>query len=87
MYIQIYIIQKKTRSNFKTGSTCNFSNRIGGYITCVVNFDDSTHYIEYYNIIQSKYSCYQLDWVIQQLSTKYSYPLIKYNGTGGHEFY
>ena len=84
---QIYIIHEKIKSNFKIGSTCNFSNRIGGYITCVDNFDDSTHYIELYNIIQSKYSCYQLDWIIQQLSIKYSYPFVKYIGTGGKEFY
>jgi hypothetical protein len=84
---QIYIIHEKTRSNFKIGSTCNFTNRIGGYITCCDYFDSSTHYIELYDIIESKYNCYQLDWVIQQLSSKYSHPFTKCFGTGGKEFY
>jgi hypothetical protein len=58
---QIYVLYEKSRANFKIGSTCNFSNRIGGYITCSDNFDNLTHYIELYNIIESKYYCYQLD--------------------------
>lgn len=74
---QIYLLHEKTRSNFKIGSTCNFTNRIGGYITCCDYFDSTTHYIELYDIIESKYNCYQLDWVVQQLSSKYSYPFIK----------
>ena len=69
------------------GSTCNFTNRVGGYITCCDYFDNSTHFIQLYQIINSKYTCYQLDWIIQQLSTKYSYPFIKCFGTGGKEFY
>lgn len=84
---QIYLLHEKTRSNFKIGSTCNFANRIGGYITCCDYFDSTTHYIELYDIIDSKYNCYQLDWVVQQLCTKYSYPFTKCFGTGGKEFY
>lgn len=87
MFSQIYIIYEKIRHNFKIGSTCNFYNRIGGYITCCDYFDNSTHFILLYDIIKSKYSCYQLDWICQQLSTKYSYPFVKFNGTGGREFY
>lgn len=87
MQNQIYIIYEKTRYNFKIGSTCNFYNRVGGYITCCDYFDNYTHFIELYDIIKSKYSCYQLDWICQQLSTKYSYPFVKFNGTGGKEFY
>jgi len=60
---QIYLLHEKTRSNFKIGSTCNFANRIGGYITCCDYFDSTTHYIELYDITESKYNCYQLDWV------------------------
>lgn len=84
---QIYIIHEKSRENFKIGSTCNFTNRIGGYITCCDYFDSTTHYIELYNITESIYNCYQLDWIIQQLCSKYSYPFIKCFGTGGKEFY
>lgn len=84
---QIYLLHEKSRLNFKIGSTCNFTHRIGGYITCCDYFDSSTHYIELYDIIESKYNCYQLDWIIQQLCTKYSYPFTKCFGTGGKEFY
>lgn len=84
---QIYIIHEKIRANFKIGSTCNFYNRVGGYITCCDYFDSTTHNIELFDIILSKYSSYQLDWLIQQLSSKYSYPFVKCNGTGGKEFY
>lgn len=84
---QIYIIHEKIRHNFKIGSTCNFSNRVGGYITCCDYFDNSTHQIILYDIISNQYTCYQLDWIVQQLSTNYSYPFIKCIGTGGKEFY
>lgn len=84
---QIYLLHEKSRSNFKIGSTSNFNNRIGGYITCCDYFDSSTHYIELFDIKESKYNCYQLDWVIQQLSSHYSYPFSKCFGTGGKEFY
>ena len=84
---QIYLLHEKSRANFKIGSTSNFNNRIGGYITCCDYFDSSTHYIELFDIKESKYNCYQLDWVIQQLSSHYSYPFTKCFGTGGKEFY
>lgn len=48
---QIYIIHEKTRANFKIGSTCNFNNRIGGYITCCDYFDNSTHQIIFYMML------------------------------------
>lgn len=85
---QIYLLHEKIRLNFKIGSTCNFANRIGGYITSCDYFDNSTHLIILYEIISSRYTCYQLDWIIQQLSTKYSYPFVKLvDNTGGCEFY
>ena len=110
MLNQIYIIYEKSRSNFKIGSTCNFANRIGGYITPCDYFDNSTHLIILYTIQSNpdhnsnpnpnpnsnpnpnpnpnQYTCYQLDWVIQQLSTKYSYPFVKLvDNSGGNEFY
>jgi hypothetical protein len=85
---QIYLLHEKSRHNFKIGSTCNFVNRIGGYITPCDYFDNSTHFIILYDINSSQYTCYQLDWIIQQLSTKYSYPFVKLvDNTGGCEFY
>jgi superfamily II DNA or RNA helicase len=83
----IYSIWEKIRKNQKLGSTCNFYKRVGGYITPCDDFDNNTHEIWLYNIIESKYNCYQIDYIINQFSTKYSLPYTKYNGSGGAEFY
>ena len=80
---QIYILHQLILKNFKLGSTCDFNKRIGSYITSCDNFDNSTHKIIVYTITKSKYSCYQLDWIISKLSTYYSYPFEKFTGTGG----
>ena len=84
---QIYILHQLILKNFKLCSTCDFNKRIGSYITSSDNFDNSTYKIILYTIIKSKYSCYQLDWIIQQLSTKYYYPFEKFTGSGDTEFY
>ena len=84
---QIYILHQLILRNFKLGSTSDFNKRIGSYITPCDNFDNSTHKIILYTITKSKYSCYQLDWIISKLSTNYSYPFDKFTGTGGTEFY
>ena len=83
----IYYLWEKNRKNIKIGSTHDFTKRIGGYITPCDNFDNNTHEIWVYTIKESKYNCYQLDHIIKILSTKYSCPYTKYNGTGGTEFY
>lgn len=83
----IYILWEKSRKNFKIGSTCNFNKRVGGYITPCDDFDNFTHDIWLYEITQSKYNCYQLDDLINKISTKYNKPFNKYNSTGGTEFY
>ena len=78
---QIYILHQLVLKNFKLGSTIDFNKRVGSYITSSDNFDNSTHKIILYTITWSKYSCYQLDWIIQQLSNKYSYPFDKFTGS------
>ncbi len=83
----IYIIWEKTRKNQKIGSTCNFKKRIGGYITPCDDFDNNTHEIWLYTILDLEYNCYQLDDIIKKISKKHSIPYEKYNGTGGTEFY
>ncbi len=84
---QIYILHPKKFSNFKLGSTCNFNIRVRNYITCFDDFNNQSHTIRLYNIIKSKFNCYQLDDLINKLSTKYSIPFNKYHGSGGTEFY
>ena len=83
----IYIIHHKISENFKIGSTKNFKKRICCYITCFDNFDDKTHEIWVFKIIKSKFSCYQIDTLINKLSSKYGIPFIKYSGSGGTEYY
>ena len=61
---QIYLLHEKTRHNFKIGSTCNFSNRIGGYITPCDYFDNFTHFIILYDINSTQYTCYQLKFIL-----------------------
>lgn len=84
---QIYILHPKKFSNFKLGSTCNFNIRVRNYITCFDDFNNQSHTIRLYNITKSKFNCYQLDDLINKLSTKYSIPFNKYHGSGGTEFY
>jgi superfamily II DNA or RNA helicase len=84
---QIYIIYSKKFANFKLGSTCNFSIRVRNYITCFDDFNNDSHIIRLYNITVSKFNCYQLDDLINKMSTKYSIPFNKYDGSGGTEFY
>jgi len=83
----IYIIHHKITENFKIGSTKNFKKRMCNYITCFDNFDDKTHEIWVFKIIKSKFSCYQIDTLINKLSSKYGIPFIKYSGSGGTEYY
>jgi hypothetical protein len=58
---QIYLLHEKSRHNFKIGSTCNFSNRIGGYITPCDYFYNSTHFIILYGINSTHYTYCQSD--------------------------
>jgi superfamily II DNA or RNA helicase len=83
----IYVLIEKIKKNMKIGSTKDFIKRMGNYITCSDEFDNNSHEIWNYKIVDSEYSCYQLDDIIQKLSRKYSIPYKKYDGTGGTEFY
>jgi len=85
--MSIYYLGEKSRKNAKIGSTCHFKKRVGGYITSCDDFDNNTHEIILFTIIESKYNCYELDYIINYMSAKYSVPYKKYNGTGGTEFY
>ena len=83
----IYYLWEKNRKNAKIGSSCDFKKRSGGYITSCDDFDNNTHEIILFTIIESKYNYYELDYIINIMSTRYSIPYKKYNGTGGTEFY
>ena len=83
----IYALIHKILEDFKIGSTKQYIKRIPAYKTCFSKFDNGSHDLWVFKIIESKYSCYQLDDLINKLSSKYNYPFIKYDGTGGTEFY
>jgi hypothetical protein len=84
----IYVLQKKyDPSTVKIGSTQNFFNRMMHYITAEKDFDNTTHAIWLFTIKQSKYNCYQLDYIIRIMSTQHSTPYQKYNNTSGTAFY
>jgi len=83
----IYLIHQLIFDNFKIGSTQDYNKRLPPYKTCCDNFDNKTHLIIIYEIKESKYSCYQINDIINKTSTKINFPFVKYNGTGGTEFY
>ncbi len=77
----IYLLFHKILNDLKIGSTINYCNRIPNYKTCFSKFDNESHDLWILKITKSKYSCYQLDYLINKLSTKYNFPFIKHKGT------
>jgi len=84
---QLYILHLLIYPYFKIGSTRNFEKRVTNYITGCPHFDNKSHKIWVYNITKSDYNCYQLDYIINKLSSLYSIPFTKFDDTGGTEFY
>lgn len=87
MQNQLYILHQLVFAYFKIGSTQNFEKRVANYITGCPHFDNTSHKIWIFHIIKSDYNCYQLDYIINKLSSLHSYPYAKYDDTGGTEFY
>lgn len=86
----LYGIRKKYYGEtIKIGSTCHFPARMRAYITPEPDFCDDSHEIWLFEIKESKWSCYQLDKIIQYSSKKYGIPYIKYQNDkgGGTEHY
>ena len=65
----------------------DFFNRMCGYLTPEPDFDNTTHAIWRFRIIESKYTCYEIDDIIQYTSKKFKKPFEHYDGTGGIEHY
>jgi superfamily II DNA or RNA helicase len=84
---QIYIFHPLIYPYFKIGSTQDYIKRISNYITISPYFDNKSHKLWVYDIIKSKYNCYQLDYIINKLCSLYSYPYKKFSDSGGTEFY
>jgi len=83
----LYILQRKNSLTIKIGCSQNFKNRICSYITPESMFDNTTHDIWLFKMIESEYDCYQLDKLIQDMSSVHNIPYRKFNGTGGKEHY
>lgn len=52
----------------KIGSTKNIYKRMMNYKTCFHSFDDKNKKLIVYKIIESDYSCYELDYLINRMS-------------------
>lgn len=83
----LYLRSTYLRKVFKIGSTVNIRNRLGTIKTEMPDFDNISHYVHIFKILESKYTCYELDHIISELSRINKYFLCKYMGTGGNEFY
>jgi hypothetical protein len=86
----LYIICKKhvkPKKTCKIGSTLDFVKRMGAYVTPEDEFNNMTHDIWCIQILDSKFTCYELDEQIQISAQKDSVPYQKYNGSGGTEHY
>jgi len=85
----LYLIQKKYAQldRVKIGSTRNIVSRMKDYVTSESLFDNNSHNIWSFKILKSKWSCYQLDNIIQYMSLNHNIPYVKFIGSGGKEHY
>lgn len=87
----IYLFQKLYEpqpTTIKIGSTKNFINRMCNYLTAERFFDNENLKIWKFEILKSKYNCYELDKIIQYTSKKYQQPYnYFFDGNGGLEHY
>lgn len=87
--MSIYGVEKigNPLKTVKLGSTINLPNRMKAVITYEPDFDNTTHKIRRYDILNDKFNCYEIDALIKQFSKNMGFPYEKYNGTGGTEHY
>jgi len=91
-----YIVHKKYadksykynyNNTCKFGSSMDYIKRMSGYVTPEAHFNNDTHDIFVYKIIKSKWTCKQLDDIVQHTSKKHGEPYPKINSDGGIEHY
>jgi len=72
----------------KIGSTQNFIKRMSSYKTPEAYFNNDTFDMYCFEIIKSKWNCYELDKIVQYTSIKYKIPYDKLTlNDGGDEHY
>jgi len=86
------IIQRKYEPENETiyiESSSNLLHRLKVYVENSFDnyYDNSTHNIWSFKILKSDYTCFQLDRMIYNMSSKESIPFVKFNGTGGSKHY
>ena len=74
----LYVIKKYNDEIFEIHPTKNFSYAIHEYFIREKKFDKTTHEIWLVELIKSKKSCYELNLMIQNISTTMSIPYKKY---------
>jgi uncharacterized C2H2 Zn-finger protein len=84
----IYVIHRKSDPDtIKIGSSENFYDRINSYITLEPWFDNKSHQIWKFDIINSPIGCYDIDRKIINDSKNKNVPYEYLHGTGGKEHY
>jgi hypothetical protein len=79
---QLYFIREKAVStHIYFGCTTNLQAIINKFISNCPHFDDNSHEIWTCTINDSKYSCYELHYIITKISEIYSYPFKKVENT------
>lgn len=79
---QLYFIREKAvSSHIYFGCTSNLSATINQIISNRPHFDNGSHEIWTCTLQNSKYSCYDLYYIITEMSKKYSFPFKKVEDT------
>lgn len=79
---QLYFIREKAvSSHIYFGCSSNFTAIVNQFISNCPSFDNKSHEIWLITINNSKYSCYDLHYIINQMSTKHSFPFEKLENT------
>jgi predicted helicase len=90
-YGTIYGFRNKNKDvdpdTIKIGSTYSFVKRMCVYKTQERYFNNDTHEIWKFDIIDSKYNCYEIDDAIQKMSIYNKEPYNHFDGDGGIEHY
>ena len=79
----LYVIQKKYahQDTVFIDSTSNLLHKLRIYIDNEPSFNNSTHNIWSFKILKSNLSCYQLDIMIRNMSSKESIPFVKFDNS------
>jgi len=91
---QLFVVKKIHSSNtVYISSTTDLSKRIYSHIELEPNFDMTSHFVYVLKLTEgdkttdSKYNAYQLDKILQRVSSNYDEPYQKCPGSSNHYYY